>query len=58
MNRWRITHIGPTGRRHRLVVTARTTVNVQAQVLLALGDALAMACIRLTPAKPQPQHHV
>lgn len=57
MSRWRITHVGPTGQRHRLVVLAHTTAAAQAQAVLALGEALALACIRLTPLTPQPQQH-
>jgi hypothetical protein len=56
MSRWRVTHVGPTGRRHRVWVTARTTTHAQAQVLLALGEARAMACIRLLPTKQQLRH--
>lgn len=47
MSRWRITHIGPQGQRRRVLVTAQTTASAVAQVELALGDALVVACIRL-----------
>lgn len=52
MSRWRITHIGPQGQRRRVLVTAQTTASAVAQVELALGEALVVACIRLvTPHK-------
>lgn len=51
MSRWRITHIGPQGQRRRAIVTAQTTASAVAQVELALGEALVVACIRLTPHK-------
>ncbi len=47
MSRWRITHIGPQGQRRRVLVTAQTNASAVAQVELALGDALVVACIRL-----------
>ena len=58
MSRWRVTHIAPTGRRCRLLLSAHTTAAAEAQALLALGEARALACIRLTPPTPQPQQHV
>lgn len=48
MNRWRVTHIAPTGRRHRLVLEATTNTAATAQALLTLGEALVLSCIRLT----------
>ena len=48
MSCWRVTHIAPTGKRHRLLVTATTTTSAAAQAVLALGEALALSCIRLT----------
>lgn len=52
MSRWRITHIGPQGQRRRAIVTAQTTDSAVAQVELALGEAMVVACIRLaTPHK-------
>lgn len=49
MARWRITHIAPTGRRHRLLVSASTHTSATAQAVLALGEPRALSCIRLTP---------
>lgn len=54
MSRWRVTHIAPTGQRRRLVVNATTNTSAAAQAVLALGEPLALSCIRLTPAT---QHH-
>lgn len=54
MSRWRVTHIAPTGQRHRLVVDATTNTSAAAQAVLTLGEALALSCIRLTAAT---HHH-
>ncbi|MDO9571155.1 MAG: hypothetical protein Q7J58_17535 [Hydrogenophaga sp.] len=51
MNRWRVTHVAPSGRRHRLLVSAATHTSAAAQAELALGAARALSCIRL-PADP------
>lgn len=48
MSRWRVTHIAPTGQRHRLLVSAATHTSAAAQAELALGTARALSCIRLT----------
>lgn len=56
MNRWRITHIAPTGQRRRLLVHAATNAAATAQVERALGAALALACIRLTADTTHHQH--
>lgn len=55
MSRWRITHIAPTGQRHRLVIHAATNTSATSQALLALGEALALSCIRLTAGAPHTQ---
>lgn len=52
MSRWRVTHIAPTGRRHRLLVSAATHTSAAAQAELALGTARALSCIRLAADTP------
>lgn len=56
MNRWRVTHIAPTGQRHRLLVDATNNTSAAAQAVLALGEALALSCIRLTGEAFHHQH--